>query len=769
MRSIWGFLLCTGAASAAAALLLAVKKLLEDKLPPSWQYGIWWLLFARLVLPFGLDGAAGRQVLLPLPLWIETLKTLAEQHLHSAYDSAWVLTRVTVPVGLLPRTAPQSLTDWLFVGYLAGAALLLVRYGGQYLRLRLSLRRAQPLAPAQAQQLQQVCSRYGFAVPRAVQVSGLPTAFVCGVVRPVLALPNCPVDDKVLLHELMHLQHGDSAQSMLWCVLRAVHWCNPFLQYCFDRIGNDGEAACDQRVLERLQGEERRDYGRILLSMANEQYPRAAGTSSLSNGGENIARRIKAIARFKRYPQGMGLVSVCIAAMLVSPLVAGSPAAAPDLAGNGFLNLDRSSLRWQESARLAQTRTTGCTTAAGALDVYAKALWNNHSTGYLLAADPAAQQEYLTALRQGQQPLADGAPSQLRMLAQYHYSARHSADYSVWNLTEQPDGSHTAWLVWHWCGSVDAACGDTRTWLQANQLTPLADEARALLQEQALEDGTVDEEEQVQLDDLQLALRVVVLQPVQLRQQDGRWHVTATADATVTAALQQHEYDADNMILQALQPQAVYYGEGSEGSGWAALCTKTLVQTNTADQTNAFFPSYGNADELAAAANPGAVFRQAVQLGQVVYWQTTAFDPAEVERAGMYLYTHGLPVDAPTADDNSAAMHGNVAGGSNTGEEWFSTVYGGVFMTDDGAALAAKLEDAAGEQIPLSERFGAGGAAWQSSTAGREGHYTGVLAQMISPLTQLEPAGPLPVPYGFTVQIYRNGRMTDLLLLTKEG
>ena len=121
MRSIWSFLLCTGAASAAAGLLLVLKKLLEDKLPPSWQYGVWWLLFVRLALPIGLDGAGGRQILLPLPLWIESLKTFAEQHLASAYDSAWTLTRVTLPIGLVPTAAPQSLTDWLYLHYLAGA------------------------------------------------------------------------------------------------------------------------------------------------------------------------------------------------------------------------------------------------------------------------------------------------------------------------------------------------------------------------------------------------------------------------------------------------------------------------------------------------------------------------------------------------------------------------------------------------------------------------------------------------------------------------
>ena len=91
---------------------------------------------------------------------------------------------------------------------------------------------------------------------------------------------------RFLLHELMHRTYADALQNAFWCILRALHWCNPFLQYVFHRIGNDMESLCDQRVLEELEGEERRAYGKILLSMTDEKYARAPGTTSISNGGK---------------------------------------------------------------------------------------------------------------------------------------------------------------------------------------------------------------------------------------------------------------------------------------------------------------------------------------------------------------------------------------------------------------------------------------------------------------------------------------------------
>ena len=186
-------------------------------------------------------------------------------------------------------------------------------------------------------------------------------------------------DDKVLLHELLHLNYFDAAQGIFWCLIRALHWCDPFMHYVLDRVGNDLESLCDQRVLERLEGEERREYGGILLGMANAKYARAPGTSSISNGGKNISRRIAAIVRFKLYPRGMALASVCIVLVLAAPLLLGS--AGTDI-GHMYPNeldgLDRS---------LAAARTTRCRTPAAALDTYAKGLIYDNGV-FLAAASP---------------------------------------------------------------------------------------------------------------------------------------------------------------------------------------------------------------------------------------------------------------------------------------------------------------------------------------------------------------------------------------------
>ena len=413
MTDLWSFLLQTLTASGVAAMLLAVKWLLRDKLSPRWQYAVWGLLALALVLP------VRRAVLFPWPLLVEAAKTLLTGE-HS-------LTRVTGPVPLPALPLVFSVDNIIYYVYCMGVAVLLLRYLVAYLRLRRALGRGTPNDGAQ---VRAVAERYGLKPCRAVEVPGLSSAFVCGVFRPVLALPaGAAVDDKVILHELLHLKYRDVAWGLVTGLLRCLHWCNPLLWYCADRAGNDAEALCDQRVLERLEGEDRRDYGRILLSMADEKYARATGTSSLSNGGANIARRIDAIVRFKRYPRGMALASVCVAVVLAAPVLLGRPAGAV-WAGFGS---------WEHPVwAMAQARAQRCTTVAGALDAYGKAVLTGNGVYRALCAPVADHAALAQAMEaQGGADWDSGLPG----------TADVWSGYFIYNLRPDGAGGYTALMV----------------------------------------------------------------------------------------------------------------------------------------------------------------------------------------------------------------------------------------------------------------------------------------------------------------------------------
>ena len=436
MSNIWEFLLQTASVSLVAALLLLVKRIFDDKLSPRWQYGIWIIFALRILLPVSLT----KQILLPLPLTVETWKATAEQHLFSSYSGVLEPLSLTHVIPVL-TVAPNSLTDWLFLLYAAGVIAFLLRYLFSYVRLRYLLSKGTPVSAAMQSRINTVCARYNLKSCSAITVEGISSAFICGIFRPILALPSDnDTEELILLHELLHLKHKDALQNIFWCFLRSLHWCNPFLYPVFRIIENDMEALCDQRVLEHLEGEDRRIYGKLLLSMANDTYARAPGTTSISNGGKNISKRITAIVRFKKYPKGMALVSVCAALLLASPCIIGTAAT--------YHSSDFEPLTMEELTRsMAMSRLNRCTTMAGALDTYAKGLMLNNGV-YIATASPLKQQAALTdAMAANNTDAPDWEP-------QFYYAtddtllyADSSRNYQIFNIFESEKNCYEALLV----------------------------------------------------------------------------------------------------------------------------------------------------------------------------------------------------------------------------------------------------------------------------------------------------------------------------------
>ena len=84
MNNIWSFLTQTLSVSVVALLLLFLKGIMADKLSPRWQYSVWCLLALRIMIPV----ESNQNIFLPVPVWVEMLKTLVESNLSSAYSSA---------------------------------------------------------------------------------------------------------------------------------------------------------------------------------------------------------------------------------------------------------------------------------------------------------------------------------------------------------------------------------------------------------------------------------------------------------------------------------------------------------------------------------------------------------------------------------------------------------------------------------------------------------------------------------------------------------
>ncbi len=366
MFDIWGFLLQTLTVSGVAVLLLVVKSLLKDKLPPKWHFAVWSVLGIMILFPAGIFS---RFALFNWQTVVEFLKLLMKDY---------SFTRVLFPIPII-KDVPHSLAEWIFLIYAMGVVVSFLVYLISYIKLSLVLRKGKAPDIETISTINTIGHKYKIKPCKIIEISGLPSAFVCGIIRPVLVIPEKQLDEKVILHELFHLKNKDTFWSMVVCCLRCIHWCNPLINYCANLAINDMESRCDQFVLEQLEGEERRDYGIILLSMSNERFAKTPGSTCINNGGKNIRERIEAIARFKKYPVGMSLVSVCVVIVLAFSLMVGVQATdIPD---------SHKTDKWS----FAKAKSSYCTTYAGAVDTYAKAV-NMESINYRMMCAPEDMQ-----------------------------------------------------------------------------------------------------------------------------------------------------------------------------------------------------------------------------------------------------------------------------------------------------------------------------------------------------------------------------------------
>lgn len=354
MKDIYDFLICTLSASLPAVYILIIKRVFRDKLTPLWQFALWAVLAVSLIFPLNVSTN--------LSFLTETLKTFLSGTVS--------LSKPVLSVPFIPMKVPNTAEEYLYFIYFSGFVIMLLKYICTLLKLKLMLRKCPEATDKNRETVENTAIKYNLPTFAVRTLNGIFSPFICGIFKPVLVLPKEETDEKIILHELLHLKYKDVLWGIPVALFRCIHWCNPLLWYCFNKINNDIEELCDARVIKLLDGEERREYGNIILSMANSRYASLPGTSSIANGGKNIRSRIETIARFKHYPQGNALVSVCIIILLASGLYIKSNAAT--------IPYDLTDVKDNRSLLvvLSAARSYYCTTPAGAIDTYAYAVMN---------------------------------------------------------------------------------------------------------------------------------------------------------------------------------------------------------------------------------------------------------------------------------------------------------------------------------------------------------------------------------------------------------
>lgn len=94
--------------------------------------------------------------------------------------------------------------------------------------------------------------------------------FTVGFLQNIIYLPDADYQEKdlwyIIRHELTHCASRDTQAKLLFVIVSAVHWFNPFVWLMKYLADQDMELACDEKVLKNTSKEERSEYGEVLMS-----------------------------------------------------------------------------------------------------------------------------------------------------------------------------------------------------------------------------------------------------------------------------------------------------------------------------------------------------------------------------------------------------------------------------------------------------------------------------------------------------------------------
>lgn len=164
MFDIWGFLLQTLTASGVAVLLLVIKALFKDNLPPKWHFAVWGALAVVLLIPAGWNG---RYTIIHWQYVIELIKGAVKE---------FGFTRVLFPIPLV-SSVPHTLTDWIFTVYFAGVILHLALYLISYIHLRFVLNKGKTAPDSITDRVKEISAGLKVKPCRVIEVRDLPSAF----------------------------------------------------------------------------------------------------------------------------------------------------------------------------------------------------------------------------------------------------------------------------------------------------------------------------------------------------------------------------------------------------------------------------------------------------------------------------------------------------------------------------------------------------------------------------------------------------------------
>ena len=143
------------------------------------------------------------------------------------------------------------------------------------------------------------------------------TPFVLGIIRPVIYLPVGMAEGDmtyVIAHEKAHIRRRDHWWKPLGFGLLSIYWFNPVLWVAYILLCRDIEAACDEKVIQDMEKDERRAYSTALLNCSIHR--RRIAACPLAFGEVGVKERVKGVMNYKKPAFWVILIALIISVIV---------------------------------------------------------------------------------------------------------------------------------------------------------------------------------------------------------------------------------------------------------------------------------------------------------------------------------------------------------------------------------------------------------------------------------------------------------------------
>jgi len=335
----------SAAASFVGILLILLKPLYKSRFGRTWQYYIWLIVLARLIIPYSPDigmpdvfrafkmdkmdnispgGAPTTKNGEGVALGTDTAtpKSDPQAYIPPPAADAGENPAETEPTAMQPpknsRPKTSGVYGYLWVIWLVPAVLLLGMKSAIYLKYSRKLKKSAERVTdwRVLQTYAGVCQLAGVKRPPGIFANDAASPMLVGIVRPAIVFPRTynwtdKSTELILKHELVHYMRKDVLLKWIVQIAACIHWFNPFV-YLFNReISKNCELSCDDAVLDTLVAEERRSYGDALLSAVAP--PRAYSAALMSSEGKLLKKRLEAVMEKKKKTKKHAVLSLVAA------------------------------------------------------------------------------------------------------------------------------------------------------------------------------------------------------------------------------------------------------------------------------------------------------------------------------------------------------------------------------------------------------------------------------------------------------------------------